>query len=106
MVSFTPHEGNQRAAHFIQPALRDQDCRRSKQDVLIVNNLPGRASSQPKEPRSLCSQNSASMMGHGDVVRAGHYMVFLEAIDSLTRFKWQVAPPSGGGACTPAAPRP
>jgi hypothetical protein len=46
------------------------------------------------------------MMGHGDVVRAGHYMVFLEAIDSLTRFKWQVAPPSGGGACTPAALRP
>lgn len=51
------------------------------------------------------AQDSDSIMSRGDVVRAGHYVFFLEALNALSGYSWQVAPPSAS-PCPPTARTP
>lgn len=53
----------------------------------------------------LSVQDSNSIMSRGDVVRAGHYVFFLEALNTLSQHTWQVAAPSAN-PCTLAARTP
>ena len=50
-------------------------------------------------------QDSDSILSGGDVVRAGHYVFFLEALNALSGHTWQVAAPSAS-PCTPTARTP
>jgi hypothetical protein len=53
----------------------------------------------------LRAQDSDSIMSRGDVVRTGHYVFFLEALNALSGNSWQVAPPSAS-PCQPTARTP
>lgn len=50
-------------------------------------------------------QDSDSIMSRGDVVRAGHYVFFLEALNTLSGHTWQIATPSAS-PCSPTTRTP